>query len=354
MQSLSKALVLAAMSLMTLGAQAQNDSVKAKRTLPEWMPNVSGTIRGKFEYQPGEGESRFEVRTARIALDGFVVPMVEYKAEIDLSDEGAIKMLDAYAGVLPFEGFKVRLGQMRVPFSIDAHRSPHKQYFANRSFIAKQVGNVRDVGFYLGYTLPGVPLTIEGGVFNGSGLTDQKNYWTKEFNFSAKAQYKLPLGFTLQGSVQKVSPQGTPVYLYDGGVTFQRAGWTLECEYLRKHYTHNSFDDVNALDAFVCYDLPLKKVFRKMSFLCRYDRMDNHADGKTFITDADGNATGLFKQSDAERQRLTGGITLSLAKKMNADIRINYEKYFYENSSLAKPSERDKAVVELVIHFPNK
>ena len=31
-------------------------------------------------------------------------------------------------------------------FTIDAHRSPHLQYFANRSFIAKQVGNVRDVG----------------------------------------------------------------------------------------------------------------------------------------------------------------------------------------------------------------
>ncbi len=44
------------------------------------------------------------------------------------------------------------IGQMRVPFTIDAHRSPHQQYFANRSFIAKQVGNVRDVGFTAGYT----------------------------------------------------------------------------------------------------------------------------------------------------------------------------------------------------------
>ncbi len=40
---------------------------------------------------------------------------------------------------------------MRVPFTIDAHRSPHLQYFANRSFIAKQVGNVRDVGAVIGW-----------------------------------------------------------------------------------------------------------------------------------------------------------------------------------------------------------
>ena len=103
---------------------------------PEWMPRVSGTIRGKWEWQPERDETRFEVRTARVALDGKITPTVEYKAEIDLSDEGQIKMLDAYAGVRPLQGWALRIGQMRVPFSIDAHRSPHKQFFANRSFIA--------------------------------------------------------------------------------------------------------------------------------------------------------------------------------------------------------------------------
>lgn len=65
---------------------------------------------------------------------------------------------------------------MRVPFTIDAHRSPHLQYFANRSFIAKQVGNVRDVGASASWTFNDrMPITLEGGIFNGSGLTNQKN-----------------------------------------------------------------------------------------------------------------------------------------------------------------------------------
>ena len=174
------------MSCSALALADNADSVKTKKF--DYLPRVSGTIRGKMEYQTNEKESRFEVRTARVALDGFVTPIVNYKAEIDLSDEGQIKMLDAYAGVLPTKGVALRIGQMRVPFSIDAHRSPHKQYFANRSFIAKQVGNVRDVGVYGSYTFDKVPLVIEAGAFNGSGLTNQKNYWTKEFNFSAKAQ----------------------------------------------------------------------------------------------------------------------------------------------------------------------
>lgn len=332
------------MSCSAFALADNTDSVKTKKF--DYLPKVSGTIRGKMEYQTNETESRFEVRTARVALDGFVTPIVNYKAEIDLSDEGQIKMLDAYAGVLPTKGVALRIGQMRVPFSIDAHRSPHKQYFANRSFIAKQVGNVRDVGIYGSYTLDKVPLVIEAGAFNGSGLTNQKNYWTKEFNFSAKAQYFLPCGLTLEASVQKISPNGIHTYLYDGGVTFHRDRWTLEAEYLRKHYQNKAFNNVNAWDAFVCYDLPLKKAFSKVSFLARYDMMNNHSDGT--LTDE-----GKLKLTDAHRQRVTGGVTLSMAmsKKVLADIRLNYEKYFYDDLTLAKPSERDKAVVELVVHF---
>lgn len=332
------------MSCSALALADNADSVKTKKF--DYLPKVSGTIRGKMEYQTNETESRFEVRTARVALDGFVTPIVNYKAEIDLSDEGQIKMLDAYAGVLPTKGVALRIGQMRVPFSIDAHRSPHKQYFANRSFIAKQVGNVRDVGVYGSYTFDKVPLVIEAGAFNGSGLTNQKNYWTKEFNFSAKAQYFLPCGLTLEASVQKISPNGIHTYLYDGGVTFHRDRWTLEAEYLRKHYQNKAFNNVNAWDAFVCYDLPLKKAFSKVSFLTRYDMMNNHSDGT--LTDE-----GKLKLTDARRQRVTGGVTLSMAmsKKVLADIRLNYEKYFYDDLTLAKPSERDKAVVELVVHF---
>lgn len=328
----------------TAAAAQTPDSIATNKATHSWLPTVSGTIRAKMEYQTNENESRFEVRTARIALDGFVTPIVNYKAEIDLSDEGKIKMLDAYAGVLPVEGLNLRLGQMRVPFSIDAHRSPHKQYFANRSFIAKQVGNVRDVGFYAGYNFSKMPLMLEAGAFNGSGLTNQKDYWTKKFNFSVKAQYPLPCGLTLQASVQKISPNNISTYLYDGGFTWQIGRFTLEAEYMRKHYSNQAFSNVNAVDAFVCYDQPLKKAFRKISFLCRYDMMNDHSDGT--IDD-----NGQMKLTDAQRQRVTGGITLSMAKKMNADIRLNYEKYFYDNIALAKPSERDKAVVELVVHF---
>ena len=83
------------MSPVVVQAQ-QSDDVNYK-------PQIDGTIRGKFEYQPDDQKGRFQVRTARFSLTGRVASRVSYKAEIDLSDEGKIKMLDAYTRLVPLD-----------------------------------------------------------------------------------------------------------------------------------------------------------------------------------------------------------------------------------------------------------
>ncbi len=313
---------------------------------------IGGTLRSKFEYQTEEGEGRFEVRTARINVAGKVAPAVSYKAEVDLCDEGKIKMLDAYTRITPWKTLQFTIGQERVPFTIDAHRSPHQQYFANRSFIAKQVGNVRDVGAEVGYTWNvGFPVVLNAGVFNGSGLTDQKDFWTKGINYSAKLQFLMP-NVNLVLSTQKVKPSDVTVNMYDAGITFHRGGFIAEAEYLYKHYSKNAFHDVHAFDSFVSYDIPThgrKNLIRKVSPLARYDFMSDHSDGTRYnATDTD---PGALKVNDYKRHRATAGVTLSLAKPFVSDIRINYEKYFYRSGAVAKTSEKDKVVVEFVTKF---
>ena len=206
----------ALLCLAAATASAQQTTTAEKNDADKATPvNIHGTIRSKYEYQTSEGEGRFEVRNARISVDGSLSPVITYKAEIDLCDEGKIKMLDAYTRLKPVRGLQFTIGQMRVPFTIDAHRSPHQQYFANRSFIAKQVGNVRDVGAALGYSFnAGIPIILEAGMFNGSGLTNQKDFWTKSVNFSAKAQMFLPGGFNLTLSTQKIKPDHVNVMMY--------------------------------------------------------------------------------------------------------------------------------------------
>lgn len=325
----------------------------------EFKPTIHGTIRGKFERQFSSADNhdedaettdaqRFEVRNARISVDGLLNERVSYKAEIDLCDEGAIKMLDAYGKVKLTSYLDVQIGQYRVPFTIDAHRSPHQQYFANRSFIAKQVGSIRDVGLSATYTLPrndgGWGNTLQGGLFNGSGLTGQKDYWTSSVNFSLKEQLFMPNGWLLEASMQKVRPDGVTIMMYDGAVQWHNRTWICEAEYVYKHYAHGASDAVNALDAFVCYDQWLREeanknaLLQKVSYLARFDYMSENSDG--------------HKITDSVRKRLTAGFTLSFGQKaFTADLRLNYEKYFYDEGAKIKLSEHDKVVAELMVRF---
>lgn len=321
-------------------------STGAEKAKSPYIPDFHGTIRAKYEYEPTINKGRFEIRNARLSVEGKIIPIVRYKAEIDLSDEGSIKMLDAYIRLQPKERLKFTFGQMRVPFSIDAHRSPHLQYFANRSFIAKQVGNVRDVGVAASWTFGArTPITLEGGVFNGSGLTNFKNFWTSDYNFSLKSQICLWRQFNIVLSCQKAKASDVNTYMYDGGIYWENSRWHIEAEYLRKHYANDAFRPVNAVDAFAAYRLPLKRNKMALSFLGRYDYMSDHSKGSK-------DENGILLVDDPERHRLTGGMTLSLGKgALQADIRLNYEQYFYNKGVEQSISEQNKIVLEFVAHF---
>lgn len=178
---MKKSALILFLTLLPFMAKAQNTQNsedgkkidKEKLESKDYLPEIHGTIRGKYEYQTTMGAGRFEVRNARVSVTGNVLPIVAYKAEIDLSDEGSIKMLDAYARLFPAKGLTV--------------------------------------------------------------TADEE--------------------------------------------------------------------------------------------------------------------TSALVTTDYKRQRLTGGITFSLSKAFRTDLRLNYEKYFYANSSIAKESEQDKIVLELMVRF---
>ena len=165
-----------------------------------YLPQIHGILRGKYEYQPDLDASRFEVRNARLSVDGNLPFRSSYKLEVDLCDESAIKMKDAWVRVNPVNTLRITLGQQRMPFSIDAHRNPSAQYFANRSFIAKQVGDMRDVGAAVGYDVVNADkrkvLSLDAGIYNGSNLDNQKTAWFSSPAYSARIQYFMFLSYS--------------------------------------------------------------------------------------------------------------------------------------------------------------
>ena len=190
-----------------------------------------------------------------------------------------------------------------------------------------------------------MPIILEGGLYNGTGLTNQK-VWHKEVNYSAKAQLFPTDGLNLTLSVQGIQPEEVWMHSYDFGTYFETDRFHIEAEYLFKHYSDKAFDNVHSVNAFANYDLPLRKVFTKMSFLARYDMMTNQSDGETRDE-----TTGALSITDYKRHRVTAGITFSLSKAFRTDLRLNFEKYFYPDGSIAKESEQDKVVLELMVRF---
>lgn len=108
---------------------------------------------------------------------------------------------------------------------------------------------MRDVGASVSWTFGHrVPVTLEGGVFNGSGLINQKNFWTGDINFSLKAYTFVAHQFNVTLSCQKATMGDVNVMMYDAGTYWDDGRWHIEAEYLRKYYAHDSFRAVDAVD----------------------------------------------------------------------------------------------------------
>ena len=213
---------------------------------------------------------------------------------------------------------------------------------------------MRDVGAQLSWNFgEAVPVVISAGLFNGSGLTNQKDFWTDNINFSAKAQVTLPYGFNVVLSAQKIRPDHINVMMYAAGAFYDNGRLHAEAEYLYKTYAQDSFTDVYSFDGFVSYRIPIangQKAIKSVSPLLRYDSMSDHSDGIRYLGGVpDPNGTMVVR--DYARSRITGGVTISLGTPFISDIRLNYEKYFYREGAVPDVSEQDKFVVEFMVRF---
>ena len=308
-------------------------------SLQKFSPKIEGTIRAKYEYNTSLGASRFQVRNARFSVNGNFSPLVSYKAEIDLSDEGETKMLDAYLRMKPISWFTFTLGQQKIPFSTDNLRAPHLLYFANRSFIGKQLTGLRDVGATFMFSNKNtVPLDFSVGVYNGDGLYKQQNWKKDNMSYAARLEIFPIKNIEISLNLHSSKPENIRMNLFDAGLYFNYADFHLETEYFYKTYQNNAFHPTKGFFVFGAYDIwTNKKYLQKITPLARFDTMTDNNKG---YADKNGN----YAVSDVARSRFTGGVTLSLNKPFLNDIRLNYEKYF-------KFDNEDKLVVEFVVRF---
>jgi hypothetical protein len=308
-------------------------NLNAQTDTSHYNPEVSGCIRAKYEYNLNTEKHRYEVRNARFSVGGNINPIFEYKAEIDLSDEGVTKMLDAYVRIKALKNLNFTMGQMKIPFSTDNLRSPHQLLFSNRSFIAKRISkNLRDIGLLASYKLPiSIPFTLEAGFFNGSGLNNPA--WVNTLNYAFRTTIKPLKNLSLTGDYYAGKMDNNDIKMYDIGCSYQIGNFVIEAEYASK----NSVDTLlksNTSHAFFVYGLYhfefKNKTIRRITPALRYDFYDKDNSNSTF-----------------EPGRITAGLTFGFSKLTFADIRLNYEKYYYKTIA----NVDDKFTIEFIAKF---
>ena len=333
-------------------SNADGDRIeKEKMSAVDYVPEIHGTVRAKYEYSPQLDASRFQVRNARFSVTGNVHQMVAYKAEVELSDRGQTRILDAYVRVMPVKGLALTLGQVKMPFSTDNLRSPHNVLFANSAFIAGKFANLRDVGFTAGYNAKEyVPIEAIVGVYNGNGLYDQK-VWKQSFNYSARLIFNTCKYFAFDLNWQSVKSDYSRMNSYDVGMRADFYGVHLEAEGLYKTYKKGEclHQPSYGFTGIAYYDIVLPKVFHHLRILGRYDMMSDDYKCKEAIVGDMG--MRVCEISTPARQRVTAGVTLSLADPILAELRINYEKYFHKDWSTISADDNDKLVIEIVARF---
>ena len=310
----------------------------------DYMPKIHGTLRTRYEMATQDVMSRFQVRTARVSVSGNVAPFIDYYLQTDLNDRGAYSFLDAWGRVAVTNNIKVSLGQMRIPFSVDASRSPHQYYFANRSTVGKLVGQQRGVGGKIAVALPGSGITAEAGVFNTHSISQHK-VWERTMDASCKARYTFGNMF-VEAGFESVMPDSVRINQIDGAIHWGAGRWMVEGEYLYKHYTRDRFTPTHAWNVMADYRMPIRtNTFNYLSLQARYDGITANSQG---TRDDD----GLLYATQPRHQRATVGATLSYVHpKVSADLRLNYENYFYPSDAEVPVDDKSKVVVELVIRF---
>ncbi len=339
------AILALTMPAVALASEA-GDSART-RDLSFYIPEVHGVARARYEVDTDNGEGRFQIRNARVNLSGRVLPRLRYYLNTDFCDKGSVKVLDVWARVDIGSRWFVQAGQFRIPFGTDNFRGPGTYYFANRSYLGKYVNNVRAVGIKGRYTLPwGSGNYIEGGMFNSATISDH-DVWSKDYAYAVKVSHAVTDRLRFEAGFESIEPDRVRMNLWGASAIVTVGGLRAEAEYMHTIYTHDAHPSSNVFNIFADWGIPGRiGIFDRWSVQGRFDAVTAHSDGKSL------DEQGRLQTTIPSQQRLTIGSALDYTYgKVNALLRLNFEKVFWGHGGAPEDGHGNRLVAELVVQF---
>lgn len=333
-----------ALSLSLFEAVAADSADRASsKSGTYYIPKFHGALRARYEADLQNGYQRFQLRNLRMIATGYVAPRIDYFIQVDFCDRGKIKFLDGWGRVGFTDQFAVQAGQFRIPFGEEPFKAPVNYVFSNRSFLGNQFMNVRAVGAKFIWR-PRSPFMLEAGAFNTTSISEH-DIWNRTLAYAAKATLRVN-NTTLSASFASLSPDSVRTNSADIAVGWHYGRWIVEGEGAYKHYTHRTHKGAWAYNMYGRYTMPISLAqFNALSFHGRFDGLTAHSSA---LRKPDGK---IWTDTPA-RNRLTAGITLTAAYlPVYADIRLDYEKYFYHHGFDPAKGQGDRLTLELVVRF---
>ncbi len=237
-------------------------------------------VRYQYKSQDNAKANTFELRLARLSLDGRILNDFYWKAQIQFNGNTSTlgsspRLLDLFTEWQKWPFLRVKLGQFKNPFTFENPVHPIDQGFrANSMVIQKLAGfsdrtgehssNGRDIGLQLQGDLinnsHGRPLLhYQVGVFNGQGINmsdvdQQKNLiggiWLMPIQGMRLGAFGWTGSYARKGSWTELNPQtmmqeahkgvrSLPQRRYAFSGEYMAHDWTVRSEYA--HSTGNAF-----------------------------------------------------------------------------------------------------------------
>lgn len=186
------------------------------------IPRISGYVQAGYEWS--DGSSSFFIKRVRLDLRGDIARKLDYRVQLEFASSP--KIVDAYLQYRPFRQLNFKLGEYKIPFTIENTDYVPLKFELIEYPLALQrlmgfaepiggrmVGGVmqggetlKDTGRDMGLTLYGTLVECEGrallsydvGVLNGAGINLKDNNRSKDV--VTRLMFRPVRGLTLSGS----------------------------------------------------------------------------------------------------------------------------------------------------------
>lgn len=315
------------------------------------IPRISGYVQAGYEWS--DESSSFFIKRVRLDLRGALARTLDYRVQLEFASSP--KIVDAYLHYKPFRQLNFKLGEYKIPFTIEnTDYVPLKFELIEYPLalqrlmgFAEPIGGryvggamqggetLKDTGRDMGLTLHGsffpcgerALLSYDVGVFNGAGINLRDNNRSKDV--VARLTLRPVRGLTLSGSWYggEYGADCLERQRVSAGVCYDRGRGVVRGEWIggRTGYAATEEYAAGTFDSSGWYVLGGVRVTPSLMPVVRYD---------TLLPDT--------ASADSRQTNWTAGILWHPVRPLRCQLNYTYEHY-------AAPGMTDRNVVAVML-----